>query len=233
MKEETTNSPLRDIPDLPGGATLSPEVEQRIRAMLANEKAPTRAVVVRHRWLAFAGAIALSVVQLLALGFREDLSSLPLWYTAGWLIAPVALCGVALWLAVLMQARSLGVRVLVASAFCFLLPAALAALALGLPVPHVQPAAHPWSGTLRCFEWTLAGALPPLAFAAVALRRAFATAAAHRGALVGAACGLLSGAVINIHCPMIDPMHLLLGHVFPVMGSVLLGAWVGHRWLRP
>lgn len=231
---DPSNRPLYEIPDLPGITPSSPELERRVKAALTRERGPTRSVVMRQRNIALVGTIAWAVVHLNALGPRADLPDLPPWYVASWCIAPAALCGVALWVAVRMQRSALGVRATMAMALSLALPATLMVFALGLPMPHLKgPTVDLWSSTLRCFELTFVGALPPLLFAAIALRRAFATAARYRGALVGSACGLLSGLVMNLHCPVLDPMHLLVGHVIPVLASVLLGAWVGYRWLRP
>jgi hypothetical protein len=79
---------------------------------------------------------------------------------------------------------------------------------------------------------TLSWAAAPLLVMALALRRAFAAQAVGRSALVGSALGLLSGAAINLHCPNVEPWHLLAGHSIPVALAALLGAFLLVRWTR-
>jgi hypothetical protein len=107
-------------------------------------------------------------------------------------------------------------------------------LALGMPPPH---AAQPgtlgfWLGSLLCMDITLSWAAAPLLLVALSLRRAFPSQAVSRSALVGAAIGLLSGGAINLHCPNVDPWHLLAGHGVPVLAAALLGAGLLARWTR-
>ena len=59
---------------------------------------------------------------------------------------------------------------------------------------------------------------------------AFATSVRWRSALVGAAIGLFAGATMNLHCPNVAPLHVLMGHGLPVVVATLLGALVlGYR----
>jgi len=102
-----------------------------------------------------------------------------------------------------------------------------------LPPPYEPPSGNGfWLGAFVCLDITLAWAAAPLLLATLGLRRAFASAAGWRGALVGGALGLLSGAAINLHCPNVDPAHLLAGHGIPVLAAALLGALVVARGAR-
>jgi hypothetical protein len=79
---------------------------------------------------------------------------------------------------------------------------------------------------------SIVGALA-LAIFAMALRRAVAASVRLRGAALGATAGLWSGLAVFIFCPSGNDSHLLIGHVFPVLGCTLLGAAVTPRALRP
>jgi hypothetical protein len=85
---------------------------------------------------------------------------------------------------------------------------------------------------LLCLDLTLAWAAVPLFCAGLTLRRAFPSGARFRGGLVGAACGLFSGATMNLHCPNVDGAHVMLGHGIPVVMAALVGALVLARWSK-
>jgi hypothetical protein len=51
-----------------------------------------------------------------------------------------------------------------------------------------------------------------------------------RGAAIGAAVGCSTGVLIDLWCPITDPMHMLLGHILPLVILILAGLLLG-RWL--
>ena len=231
-----SNSPndhFANIPDPQPISEMGTHVEQSIRNAVTTEVAPTRGAVIRRRRLALGATAAWALLYLVTLGIRPELSSLALWYAGALLALPIALCWLTLAVAARMGDDSLGLRVQVAAPVALLVPAGFLALALVLPMPHdTQVVSALWPGALRCFELTLVGAAPPLLFAAIAFRRSFPASARYRGALLGAACGLLASSVMNLHCPVLDPMHLVIGHVVPVVLVILLCALTGFRSLR-
>jgi hypothetical protein len=83
-----------------------------------------------------------------------------------------------------------------------------------------------------CLDITLAWAAVPILCAALSLRRAFPSASAWRSALIGSACGLFAGAVMNLHCTNVDRFHMLFGHGIPVLASVLAGGFLMQRLAR-
>jgi hypothetical protein len=72
----------------------------------------------------------------------------------------------------------------------------------------------------------------PLLAAALGVRRAFPVLARVRAALLGAAAGLFSGAVMNLHCANVDPSHIGFGHGFVILVAVVVGALVVSRTAR-
>jgi hypothetical protein len=83
-----------------------------------------------------------------------------------------------------------------------------------------------------CLDITLAWVSVPLLLAALTLRSAFPSASRARSALVGAACGLFSGGVMNLHCANVNPEHMVLGHGIPVLVAALVGATLLSRLAR-
>jgi hypothetical protein len=93
-----------------------------------------------------------------------------------------------------------------------------------------EPDAGSALGILVCFDITLAWTAVPLLCAALTLRAAFASGVRWRSALLGAALGLFAGATMNLHCPNVAPLHVLVGHGLPIIASTILGAVVlGYR----
>jgi hypothetical protein len=104
-------------------------------------------------------------------------------------------------------------------------PASFCAIAFGAPVPRLAIPAT-LVDSVVCFDITVACVAVPLLCAAITLRGAFAAGARWRSALVGGSIGLFAGATMNLHCPNVAPVHMLLGHGFAVVAAVALGALV-------
>lgn len=228
-------SPFLDIPDPLGETATAGEtrVPPELGARLAHLPSPDRDRVVRRRWLALGAALAWGTLQAVALGIRADLAALPLTYVLAWLCTPLLLGAVALAAAASSGNSGLGVRVAIAATLAIAAPTAVGLLAIALPEPAGSLQAPSfWKSMLTCLDFTLAGALAPLVFAVLALRNAFAAGARWRGALIGGSAGLLAATAMNVHCPIVDPMHMLLGHALPVALAALLGALVAHRFMR-
>lgn len=120
--------------------------------------------------------------------------------------------------------RGLGARAGVVTLLAVGVPAAFALAALLLGEPERGSA---W-GVRGCLGTTLALAAGPLVLAAAALRHAFAAAGAWRGALVGAAAGLLGALLVGLHCPVETRMHLVVAHGLPIALAALAGALAGR-----
>jgi hypothetical protein len=80
----------------------------------------------------------------------------------------------------------------------------------------------------RCLRYTLiVSALPLATF--LGLRRAVEPRhPAVLGAGAGAACAAWAGALIDLWCPLTNTMHVLVGHVAPLVAATLVGAAVGQ-----
>jgi len=225
-----------DIPDplAPIAApAASSDVPSALREQVGAMPSPTRAQVQSRRLAAAALAVVWAAAMAGVLGVRPDAAALPGSYLLFWCVAPALLAFAGMIVLSRAGRSGLGLTLGVVAALAVASPGALALLALGLPTP---PAAVAGPGFVRglvvCLDMTLVGALPPLVLAVAVLRRAFPSAAGWRGALVGATAGLLSATAMNVHCPLVDPMHMLLGHALPIALAAGLGAVLAHRFLR-
>lgn len=113
---------------------------------------------------------------------------------------------------------------------------ALRGVVLGLPLAFAAVVvAHAgvstWgdsSGVVACVALGALFALAPLGAIVVVLARALATAAALRGAALGAVAGLVGAVGIHAHCPREGLLHTLLGHGLPIVVCSALGALAGR-----
>ena len=157
-------------------------------------------------------------------------AALPAGYTAllgaAWLLVGV----VATWEGVARGRSMLGrpamVRVLVA----VLTPVALLAtsLAVALTWPQTSPAATMQAHAI-CVVFTLLFALGPLVAFAIVRRRSDPVAPRLTGAAIGAASGAWGALGIEMHCGHASAVHVLVGHVAPVVLLTLVGVLVGDR----
>lgn len=80
-----------------------------------------------------------------------------------------------------------------------------------------------------CFQIGLTVAAPMAILAVLAMRHAFPSGAAWRGAALGAACGL-GGVVVLVHlCGSPYGGHIALAHGLPLVIATILGAFGGRR----
>jgi Negative regulator of sigma F len=223
---------LNEIPD-----PVSPEAEPRPgpeRLPQPGPDAPTRSMAKRRRTAALGVSLAWLCAYLVVWGIRQDFRQLPAAYVTGQVLLPILFGACCLVVALAPGKLGLGVGVGLVSVLALVGPASFWLLALSMPMPHPPPPTPRgfWLGAMVCLDVTLACASAPLLLLALSLRRAFPAHAARRSALVGGALGLLSGAAINLHCPNVDPWHMLAGHGTPIVIAALVGAFLVVRYTR-
>ena len=73
----------------------------------------------------------------------------------------------------------------------------------------------------------------PMRRALLWLRRGtLAAAPALTGACLGAAAATWAHLVLHAHCATAHPLHVLVGHLLPLVPVMLVGALVGRRAFR-
>lgn len=217
----------RDVP--PGDA-----VTARIRRTCTTDLTPAGSVSARRRLL-FTALVALAGLSaLLAVGLHDHRdpgsnTESALWGALGWASVLFAVLGLGV-------ARPPGKRVrwqarlLVAT----LVPLAfLAYLAFATRETLPLDRALDDQSTMGCGVYTL------LTSAIVALgimlpwRRTDPFNPGLTGALLGLGGGLVAAIAANVVCPCREGWHLWLAHGASLVTVVLIGAWVGRRWLAP
>jgi hypothetical protein len=83
---------------------------------------------------------------------------------------------------------------------------------------------------LRCLAFTMAIAAWPLIALAYFRRERDPSNPGAAGAARGVAMGALAGVVVDMWCPIANPMHVLLGHVGPMLLLMGIGALAGYSF---
>lgn len=215
--------------EAPGAA-----VSARIRRACTSDLTPAASVSAPRRLLLTALVAVAGLSGLLAAGLHDqrepggDAGS-ALWAAVGWVSVVSVVIGIGV-------ARPPGkrsgwrTRLLVATlvpvSFCVYLALASSET---LPLDH---ALHD-RGILGCGMYTL------LTSAVVALgvmlpwRRTDPVSPGLTGALLGLGGGLVAATAASVVCPCREGWHLWLAHGASLVLVVLIGAWVGRRWLAP
>jgi hypothetical protein len=207
------------------------DLKARVLDGARREPSPTREIATIHsRRSAQAGIIAMLLVFLAIGGMHLHVrqEALIVGTVLGW--AGVAL--VATWLAVgrgdSMLGRPRGWLVAAAG----LTPPLLGLLWFAFALPMGEPSVpHGLLIDATCFGASLALGLGPLVAFLVIRREGDPVDPGVTGAALGAAAGAWGALLIDLHCEMTDPRHVVLGHVLPAAVLVIVGALVGKRVL--
>jgi hypothetical protein len=209
---------FKDIPD--PAAFLAdrpppPEAEAPpVSSLTRQQLAMRRAIAVIGAFLWVGGNVA-------SWGLRPDLRTPAVSLT---LVLWVVLGAAGLMLSLGRRGRGLPTSVRTVQAILIAIPtgfalAAVASSSLTEPVPE--------NSLLPCLTHAFKAALLPLAVAALVLQRSFLSTPIHRGAAVGAVCGLAGAIGIHAHCPYLAMSHVLLAHGPPILACALVGALLG------
>jgi len=200
------------------------------RAAMSVAASPTRLRVRTLRLCAVASALAFDALGVAVLRSRHDTGPLSLRFVLE--LAAPALAGTVALAAVVRRGR-LGLGETTERLGAMLACAPAVFVLLTLPAAEADPDdAMFWPRTVACFFTTLLLASGPLFFGVVAMRRAFASAAAWRTAAVGVASGALAATSIALGCPYKGALHILIGHGATILLAGALGAWLGSRFAR-
>jgi len=217
--------PERGVP--PGEA-----VSARIRQACTRDLTPARSVSPRRRFLLTALVAIIGLSALLAAGLHrhsEMAATSALYGALGW-------AGVLLAVIVIGVARpsgkraGRGVRLLVAT----LVPLGFLVY-LAFAAHRTDPLENAISdaGTRGCGVFTLLTSAVAALGIMLPWRRTDPFNPGLTGALLGLGGGLVAAIGADIVCPCREGWHLWLAHGASLVAMVLIGAWVGRRWLAP
>lgn len=218
-----------DSPREAGDVTLPPmpDLGPRPRTRREVKKLRVGAALVGVVWLA---------AMLLKTGMRPDHQELPWAYAYG-LPAMMVASGLGmLALALAGGRRGVGARprwvrlAVVVLPLLFVMSSLWTEVGVHSVVPTSYAAA--WSAHVACGVMTFVLGAGPFAVALMALRHAFPSSFAARGALVGLCCGLGAAATIHLHCPVAMTSHILVSHGTPLLALTVLGAVLARRFFR-
>lgn len=202
----------------------------RSKVLEAARRAPSPNVRSRRRGEAI--AIALGVLTAIVMMTRAEpaLGGRPLVF--------VILSAVG-WAAIAAAATGLGGRggSMVGRARSVLLVVALAvapavfAWVMGCTVgwPEVRTPEGTWSQHMICLALTSLLALGPVIALSLVRHGVDPVHPRATGAAAFAAAGAWGGVLINLHCPLVSPVHVAFGHVLPVLVYAVVGAVLGAR----
>jgi hypothetical protein len=208
---------------------LPPELRDRVLAAVEREPVPSRAVGARRRVRAVVIGFGSLLATLAVLGVRPH--DRPHGYVAALFFAWLPIAAAASWAGVSRGRSMLGRPAGWLVGVVALTPVALLAVWAG--VAMVWPSTlHDSSGareTLICDVVTLSFSIGPL-LAFNALRKRTDPVTPHlTGAAIGTAAAAWGAVALHLVCAWTAPLHILLGHVAPVVFVALVGALVVAR----
>ena len=209
--------------------SLPTNLKDRILAETARREAPTRAQANKRALIAYATATTAMAVAFFAAGGIEHSRSRPIGIT-------LFMAGGACVIAFVATAATLGrgSTMLGRSMRTLALVAALVPVAtfVWLVAWHTQ-STDPFKRIgYRCLGLTLVMGIAPLIVTAMMRSGTAIRAPKASGAAIGAVSGAWAGIGVDLWCPLSDPMHVAIGHVAPMLALILVGAIVGHLFLR-
>ncbi len=210
---------------------MSPSAELRARILetASRQPSPTRAQLrLRNLALLVSGIIVPFVVFYSWGGLRQaPRPDLLVWETAGGGAAVAAtLCLVALRRGRSMLGRTGAVLLAVAVLTPFVLFVWKLVTSSQFDGMTVE---WPTRIGLKCLRLACLTAVWPLVGAIMVRRGTDPTHPRLTGAAIGAAVGSCSWVLVDLWCPVAYVPHLLVGHVFPLVATTLVGAWLGGR----
>jgi hypothetical protein len=210
-------------------ATLPPDLRASILDDARKTPSPDRTQTRRANTIALVLGVATAVTMIAALGLT--LGGRPITFVAltlaGW--AAIALATSAIG-----ESRGktmLGRARIVLVVFALASAPAIFAWVMGCTIgwPEVRDGAGSLRQHIACLLATLLLSTGPLVALAFVRRASDPVHPRATGAAIGAAAGAWGGVLIDMHCPLTEPMHVALAHVAPVIIYATIGALVGSR----
>ena len=205
------------------------ELRARILEAARREPSPTRSQATTRIALIIAVALVVDVALFFLFGGAHR-GERPLPFLVGTLAGSLAVALAAAWGAFARGRSMLGRS-----------PRWLVAIAIGTPIllmawMRVWNALYPdttlaLSGRIgvRCFAFSLALGVWPLALLLRSCRERNPVAPGVAGAARGVAVGALAWVMVTLWCPLANTPHVAVGHLLPLFILSILGGWLGQR----
>jgi hypothetical protein len=200
------------------------DLKARVLDATRREPSPTRAIATVRARRAWQGAIIVMLLVFFALGgtrLAVRPQALIVRTAVGW--AGVALA--ATWLAVGRGGSMLGRQRVWLLAGAGLTPVLLAVVWFAVAMPMRETSVpHDVLAEARCFGASVALGVAPLVAFLMMRREGDPGDPGLTGAALGAAAGAWSALLIDLHCEMTGPRHVVLAHVLPAAALAVIGA---------
>ena len=209
--------------------TLPPDLRASILAEARKLPSPNRSETRRANAIAIVLGVATAATMIAALGLTLGKRPLPfvVLTLVGWVAIAIATSAVGEGRGKTMLGRARVVLVV------FALAAAPAIFAWVMGCTIGWPEVRDVTGSIRqhvaCLLATLLLSTGPLVSLAFVRRASDPVHPRATGAAIGAAAGAWGGVLIDMHCPLSQPMHVALAHVAPVVIYAAIGALLGSR----
>ena len=209
--------------------TLPPDLRASILREAGKLPSPKRSETRRANAIAIVLGVATSATMIAALGLTLGGRPMPfvVLTLVGWAAIAFATSAVA-------SARGktmLGFARVVIVVFAIASAPAIFAWVMGCTIgwPEVREGAGTIRQHVACLVATLLLSTGPLVALAFVRRASDPVHPRATGAAIGAAAGAWGGVLIDMHCPINQPMHVALAHVAPVVIYATIGALIGSR----
>jgi hypothetical protein len=207
------------------------ERRARLLAEVRAEPSPVRQEVRRRDFATIVAAAVLAVLVLMLAG-GPHASQRPFLLVVSAVTAWTTIAAVATALALRRGRSMLGTPRTSLLAAAVIVPLLLALTWFGFPSSIVWTSVrHGVDIDARCFALTLALAAAPFVAFFVLRREGDPVRPGATGAALGASAGAWGAVLIDWHCELTDPRHVLLGHVLPVALLACVGALVARSLL--
>jgi len=202
----------------------SPELKARILEAIKAEKSPTRGEVFKQVGAVVAVAVVMAAVMFYALGGMH-IGPRPIAFVCGTAIGWSLVAAIAARLAFGRGGSMLGRPRRRIIAVALITPVVIFGWMLlwNETFPETMVKVEGRVG-FRCLAFTLAMAAWPLVALAYLRRERDPRNAGWTGAARGVAAGALAGVLVDLWCPIADRAHMLLGHIFPMLILMAVGA---------
>lgn len=214
-------------------SALPPDLKARVLQSVREVPSPTRDSSRAHAWLVLPAGVVVGASIFFAFGGLSHGQGRPTWFylasTLGW----AAVAALSAWGALGRGGSATGRAQAWLMAVAVGTPALLFAMmfAFALVSPEVTRI-HPERLGLKCMGLTVAAAAFPLVALLTVRQGSDPVHPAATGAALGAACGASAGVIVEMWCPVAAPMHVLIGHIFPIALLALFGGLLGARLLK-